>query len=995
MTAKYYNEGDVIVKIVKKITAICLVLVMVLTCMPLTVYADNKEEITRYSVLVLDTSGAAKFLGWFGQEIYNADSAIDYVKASANSFLKSLLEANGNNYVAVVKYDEDAETVVNFTSNIDDVSQKVQALSKSEEDKRNMSAGLDVAYELLSGVDDNATKNVILVTTGMTNVGEYNYDGHFNSETIGSQWRNSETDIRIYAYTNAAYAKAEQLKEISTLYVLGLFQTMENIPDEGKEIAQFFKMAASDIATSQDTFFEIDDPNNIGFYFGEVSDDITDNGLISKNVNDHINFIENNGNFIYNYKKSDIFKKVNDMAFLDDGVIARDAVIFEKYWFKLFLSLGINAENDLKSMMQEISNSELVAQIIMTEILSSDEFMKKIAHAEEVGSDIADEQLLLALKLNSSYFSVSENDKQQIETLLNSSDKSSGEYIAMRSELLNRYYSSEELPSSLSDIVGLATDGKELLETFDKIAFKNAKHMQEPTESKLFKGVKHLNFLQSEVAEWISTKEEIKTFYENVSILTSASYAIQETLLALRGNLIVSHHELGEWRELDLRGEYVLDIARYLAKLQNAFGDSYNDYWKQEGIDLICNTAWDTVGFISGEVIGNVLAKICPEAKVILMIPGMMCDTALVLGSLLTNVDERKMERAYTLAMGMVFESIADAFNSNPKDYGYFVKKVMNDKTEYSIELYETGLCLYKKVAEMYERHAEKYLSMLMDSQNLSGMAKNILLPEDYENYKKLGIFDDKKKPVLSQLVVDSYSLNLWEMNINNLTCHNGNNNGNTYINPVTKKKYYLIACPVDIDIVNNGTKIANVVNDKLSVLDNDPNVQISVFMGETSETLAKALLVPYDYDVKISGYGKGEMSVQKIVIDNGNIIDYASFDNIPVSDDVHYKEIIEDNQLVAIEGLDKFEKVIYTTNIIDNPNDESSVEPIDEPSMESKIESSIEPSVESSVESNIHQPSGIDVPKTGNDNPLVLIIVLLAISSGLCCCVIKKSKRQ
>ena len=989
--------------IAKKVTAFCLVLLLVFTCVPLTAYADNKDEVTRYSVLVLDTSGQARFTGSYGQEIYNADSAIDYVKASANSFLKSLLEANGNNYVAVVKYDEYAETVVNFTNNIDDVSKKVQELSKSEKNDRNISAGLSVAHELLNGVNDSATKNVILVTTGMTNIGEYNYDGHFNSETIGSHWRNSVTGIRIYAYTNVAYAKAEQLKEISTLYVLGLFQTMKDMPDEGKEIAQFFKMAASDLATSQDTFFEIDDPNNIGFYFGEVSDDITDNGLISKNVDDHINFIENSRNSIYNYKNSDIFKKVNDMAYLDDGVLAREAIILEKYWFNIFLSAGINVENDLKSMMQEISNSELVAQIIITEILSSDEFMKKIAHAEKIGSDIADEQLLMALKQNSSYFDVSENDKKQIEMLLNSSDKSSGEYISMRNELLNRYYSSEEIPSSLSDIVGLATDGKELLETFDKIAFKNAKHMIEPTESKIFKGVKYFNFFQSEVSEWISTREEIKTFYENVNILTSASYAIQETLLTLKENLMVSYYELGELRGIDISGEYVLDIVRYLAKLQNAFGDRYNDYWKQEGFDLIKNTLIDTGLFISGELISDALAKICPQAKVILMIPGMISDTALVLGSLLTNVDERKMERGYTLAMGMVFEALADAFNNNPKGYGYFVKKVMNDKTEYSVELYETGLCLYKKVAEMYERHAEKYLALLMDSKNLSGMAKNILLPEDYEEYKKLGIFDDKKKPVLSQLVVDSYSLNLWEMNISNLTCHNGNNNSNTYINPVTKKKYYLIACPVDINIVNNSTIIASVTNDTLSVLDNDPNVQISAFIGENSETLTKALLVPYDYDVEIKGYSEGKMSIQKIVIDNGNIIDYSSFDNIPVSYGVNYREVIEDNKLVAIEGLDKFEKVIYTTNIIDNPNDESSVEPSMESSIESSIEqnkessieSSTEPSMESNIESSIHQTSGIDVPKTGNDNPLMLIIVLLTISTGLCCCVIKKSKRQ
>lgn len=46
----------------------------------------------------------------------------------------------------------------------------------------------------------------------MTNDGEYSYDGHYNEDTIGSEWRRSDTQVRLYAYSNAAYAMAETLK---------------------------------------------------------------------------------------------------------------------------------------------------------------------------------------------------------------------------------------------------------------------------------------------------------------------------------------------------------------------------------------------------------------------------------------------------------------------------------------------------------------------------------------------------------------------------------------------------------------------------------------------------------------------------------------------------------------------------------------------------------------------------------------------------------------
>lgn len=65
----------------------------------------------------------------------------------------------------------------------------------------------------------------------MTNDGEYSYDGHYNEDTIGSEWRRSDTQVRLYAYSNAAYAMAETLKSKATVYSVGLFQTSIVIQD--------------------------------------------------------------------------------------------------------------------------------------------------------------------------------------------------------------------------------------------------------------------------------------------------------------------------------------------------------------------------------------------------------------------------------------------------------------------------------------------------------------------------------------------------------------------------------------------------------------------------------------------------------------------------------------------------------------------------------------------------------------------------------------------
>lgn len=289
----------------KKIISVLLSVFILVGCLPLAAFKVNavtERNITRYSVLVLDVSDTAEFLDSGGKTIYTADSAIDYVKKSANSFLSDLINAKGDNYVAVVTFAGSAAVEAEFTNDINQVTEKVNGLTSSDT-VRDINAGLTVANNLLQQVDDTAVKNVILVTTGMTNAGNYTYEGHYNDETVGSKWRRSDTQIRLYAYANAAYETAEIIKDSSTLYVLGIFQTMANIPQEGKDIAEFFILTAFELASSANTFFNIDDPDEIEFVFGEIVDDIT----ASKGFFKYAGQINQNRDSIAEYWYSDTY----------------------------------------------------------------------------------------------------------------------------------------------------------------------------------------------------------------------------------------------------------------------------------------------------------------------------------------------------------------------------------------------------------------------------------------------------------------------------------------------------------------------------------------------------------------------------------------------------------------------------------------------------------------------------------------------------------------
>ena len=104
----------------KRVLAIIMSLVMMLCCIPvMATAAETDNSVTRYTVLVLDTSSTSTFIGSSGDEIYTADTAIEYVQTASSRFLDNISVASGDNYVAVVSYKDSATTVSNFTQDYD------------------------------------------------------------------------------------------------------------------------------------------------------------------------------------------------------------------------------------------------------------------------------------------------------------------------------------------------------------------------------------------------------------------------------------------------------------------------------------------------------------------------------------------------------------------------------------------------------------------------------------------------------------------------------------------------------------------------------------------------------------------------------------------------------------------------------------------------------------------------------------------------------------
>lgn len=233
----------------------------------------RKAASKRYTVLVLDTSSSVSFLH-NGSPLYTADTALPYVKEASKKFVEDMEAASGDNYIAIVSYGANTSQVVSqFTNDTNALVKSIDSLYASGHS--NVCSGLTDAESLIDSVSDqNAIKNVVLFTTGMTGTGTYSYSGAYNTSTVGSNWYNTGTNIPLYAYANSAYTAAERLKEKCTVYSIGLFNVLKDMPEPGRDVVKFFKLCACDWASSQKHFYDVNDPADLEFVFGQVADNI-------------------------------------------------------------------------------------------------------------------------------------------------------------------------------------------------------------------------------------------------------------------------------------------------------------------------------------------------------------------------------------------------------------------------------------------------------------------------------------------------------------------------------------------------------------------------------------------------------------------------------------------------------------------------------------------------------------------------------------------------
>lgn len=229
----------------KKLSSIFTAFILIISAIPFTASAKvTNEDIVRYSVLVLDSSGSMS-----GQPL-------TAMKDAATLFCESVMEDHGKNYVAVVSYSSYANCICDFTTDLDTLENSIKSIYASGD--TNVQGALYLADTKLAEVKDaSAIKNIVLLSDGVPCAGTAEYDGRYNS-----------SDFYYYYNANSAYSEAKRSWSAGNyVYTLGFFHSLSG---SSLEFGQRF---LNDLQNAG--YYDVTDPETLKFTFGQIAGAIT------------------------------------------------------------------------------------------------------------------------------------------------------------------------------------------------------------------------------------------------------------------------------------------------------------------------------------------------------------------------------------------------------------------------------------------------------------------------------------------------------------------------------------------------------------------------------------------------------------------------------------------------------------------------------------------------------------------------------------------------
>jgi len=592
----------------------------------------------------------------------------------------------------------------------------------------------------------------------------------------------------------------------------------------------------------------------------------------TEKIKSHIDFYETNKTNFINPNNETFMTDLRDEALYDGSVDTYETLV----------ALKKALEGDFSGVEW---NEKLATETVLTEILSSEEFVNSLSNNMQEDVSYYTDAIIDYIGIQASTLDITGDSLKELQKLI----KESGN-TAKKQEWIKKYFKSIDV-DGVGFILGAVGVGYNIFSEIavahddignylDYISYLNANETAKKAlvilgeniqkeKTKAEKAIKEIAYKY----EWLFISDIEKMPVNEIATIIQSAYATPEDM----NSPLFYRIETEDMKLIDLHYRTI--------SIANEFS-SYNfDAIKPISIDeyvdtLRSDTFIQSYSYIATFAINIIIGKLCPQVSLILGGLGITLTVGINLWEEISkklgcSISDRALERDLYLNLLIYHNAITNAMTCEDG----FGEKLKDEQTLESLELFEEGFSMYKKIRILCLKHGAKYSGIRLVATN--------------------DFFDKWGDQVLFDYINALMTANIAKTTT--FSCHESETSSS--IGLTDKFDLVVVACPVDVTIYN-GNNIAVESNENtVTIHEENSPAQIDIIkLNEEQEHTSKICIVPDGYELKITGYDDGKMQFKKITTQNGSVSSYSVVNNIPVKAGSTYTEVIEENKTIAME---------------------------------------------------------------------------------------------
>jgi len=547
-------------------------------------------------------------------------------------------------------------------------------------------------------------------------------------------------------------------------------------------------------------------------------------------------------------------------------------------------------------------NEKLATETVLTEILSSEEFVGALSDNMQKDTEYYTDAIIDYIGIQAATLGITGDKLEEVQELI----KTSGNQ-AEKMDWLKKYFKSidvgmvgtileavglfynvnGEISTAHDDIekyVGYASylntneTAKEALKLLDKSLDKE--------KAKAVNAIRELGNKYESLTGFKQAEEDVETMsIEQITDIIEKAYEYQSDPMASENTLVEA-----EDIRLIRQHKRTISLADTFASYNfDTLGTISIDEYMYETLG---KTSLQICSYIATYIANYAIGVFCPQVSLILNGLNISLTVGInvweeISAKLNCSISDRAMVRDMYMNLFVYHSAITNAMTCS----NGFGETLKSEKTMESLELFEEGFSMYKKIRNLCLSYGGEYAGIRQ-------VAKSEIYDISGEKYG-FGV----TAALMTADIAKTTEFVCHEIETTNIAMSDCFD-------------MIMVACPVDVYIYNGDNIAVQSVGDVVTVFEENTFAEIDLIrLSAEQENAAKTCIVPEGYELKVVGNGEGTMSVEKVSVNNSEIGTSAVFYEIPVKQNEEYT--ISENVIKNVTSGIEYEADAYEGNAV------------------------------------------------------------------------------